>query len=264
VLTLNSPAKINLFLRVLGKRPDGYHEIASLFQAIDLEDTLTFSLALEDRLICSDSTLLCDQSNLILKAVNLFRRKTGLHFFVDIHLKKKIPMQAGLGGGSSNAATTLKALNILLNTAYAFEELQSWSQGLGSDVPFFFSSGTAFCTGRGEKVQSLPPIPGLTVLSLFKPSEGLSTPAIYHALDLKACSSKKPDTLLSNFYSGKHDYTNDLEAPAFRLCPQLEHYKNKLLLTGCPVFMTGSGTALISTCPTLPGTLPVRPKAFEP
>src|SRR5262249_13981075 len=107
MLTLLSPAKINLFLRILGKRPDGYHELASLFQAIDLADTIHFSLSDADHLTCTDPAIPVDRSNLIWKSVNLFRRKTGLNFHLKIHLEKKIPHQAGLGGGSSNAATTL-------------------------------------------------------------------------------------------------------------------------------------------------------------
>jgi 4-diphosphocytidyl-2-C-methyl-D-erythritol kinase len=246
-MQLFSPAKINLFLRILGKRPDGYHEIASLFQAIDLGDTLTIDFAKEERLTCSDPTLACDGTNLVLKAVNLFRRKTGLRFSVDIHLEKNIPTQAGLGGGSSNAATTLWALNALHHHSYSEQELQTWSAEIGSDIPFFFSHGTAYCTGRGECVRDLPPIPDFTALSVIKPKEGLSTPAIYQALNLGECSSEDPQTLLAHFYSGRPVYINDLEKPALRLCPPLANLKKKLHLEGNKtLFMTGSGTALVS------------------
>ena len=236
-LKLFSPAKINLFLRIMGKRPDGYHEIASLFQAIDLGDTLTFTLANEDQLTCSDPTLPCDASNLVSKAVALFRCKTGLNFSVSIHLEKRIPTQAGLGGGSSNAATTLWALNALHGNPYSDTELQTWSAEIGSDIPFFFSLGTAYCTGRGEKVRNLPP-PNLPPLSLIKPSEGLSTPAIFQALNLHECSTLDPECLLASFYEGDPIYINDLEIPALRLCPALASLKK-----GCKIFMTGSGTA---------------------
>lgn len=97
-LILFSPAKINLFLRVLGKRSDGYHDLASLFQTIDLGDILTFRFSKKDTFTCSDSTL-CDASNLVIKALQLFRQKTGFQFSINIHLEKKIPTQAGLGGG---------------------------------------------------------------------------------------------------------------------------------------------------------------------
>ncbi len=131
-LTLFSPAKINLFLRIMGKRPDGYHELASLFQAIGLGDTLTFTLTPQDSLTCSDPSLPCNDSNLIIKALHLFRRKTNLHIPVTIHLEKHIPTQAGLGGGSSNAATTLGALNTLTTILTQFKSfktgLRKWAQ----------------------------------------------------------------------------------------------------------------------------------------
>ena len=191
-----SPAKINLFLRILRRRCDGYHELASLFQAIDLGDWLTFTLAEADQFTCSDATLSCDSSNLVSKAVALFRLKSGLQFNIKIHLEKKIPVQAGLGGGSSNAATTLWALNALHNHPFTLQELQSWSSEIGSDIPFFFSQGTAYCTGRGEVVRNLPPLTMQQPLSLYKPPEGISTPALYQALQLAHCAPLDPEKLL--------------------------------------------------------------------
>lgn len=243
--SLFSPAKINLFLRVLGRRQDGYHELATLIQTIDLADTLTFTLAKEDRLTSTDPTLPTDSSNLIIKALQLFRKQTGLNIPVDIHLEKKIPIQAGLGGGSSNAATTLKALNTLFHTQISNEELQSWAAELGSDVPFFFSTGTAYCTGRGEIVQNVRHIP-LPPFELRKPQEGLSTSEIYKALDLSECASHDPKQLLNDFLSGKLEFINDLEKPAFRLLPSLATFKQKLTEGGfTSSFMTGSGSAWV-------------------
>ncbi len=239
-ITLFSPAKINLFLRILGKRPDGYHELASLFQTINLGDTLTFTFSSTDQLTCTDPTLPCDGSNLVLKAVDLFRRKSGLRFSIQIDLDKKIPTQAGLGGGSSNAATTLWALNALHNFPYTDLELQSWSSEIGSDIPFFFSHGTAYCTGRGEIVRDLPPLP-LMPFSLIKPALGLSTPAIYKELKLEECYAEDPEQLLASFYAGNPKYINDLEKPAFRLYSELQTIKIKE-----NAFMTGSGSALIA------------------
>ena len=239
-LTLFSPAKINLFLRVMGKRSDGYHELASLFQAINLGDTLTFTLSRKDSLTCSDSTLPCNDSNLVIKALNLFRRKTKLHTPISIHLEKHIPTQAGLGGGSSNAATTLWALNTLHNNPCTTQELQNWSSEIGSDIAFFFSHGTAYCTGRGEQVRDLPPL-NLPPFSLIKPPQGLSTPEIYKALQLHECSSEDPENLLADFYAGKNRYINDLETPAFRLYPLLFHIKKSHPIA----FMSGSGSAMI-------------------
>lgn len=235
-----SPAKINLFLRVLSKRSDGFHEIATLIQAIDLGDLLSFTFAKQDRLICSDPKIPCDASNLVLKAVELFRRKTGLTFFVEVNIQKRIPAEAGFGGGSSNAATTLWALNTLHQHVVSEQELQAWSADLGSDVPFFFSSGTAYCTGRGEQVQSLPPLPSFS-FEVIKPNFGLSTPEIYQALDLRTCSQEDPLQLLGDFYKGKPRFINDLEIPALTIRPELTYF-----LRETQIFMTGSGSGLIS------------------
>ncbi|MFZ0564573.1 MAG: 4-(cytidine 5'-diphospho)-2-C-methyl-D-erythritol kinase [Chlamydiales bacterium] len=245
-LTLFSPAKVNLFLRVLSRRPDGYHNIASLFQTIDLGDILHFTLSEEDRLTCQDSTIKCDETNLISRAVELFRQKTALKFKVQIHLEKSIPLQAGLGGGSSNAATTLWALNVLNGRIASPEDLKEWSSEIGSDIPFFFSQGTAYCTGRGERIQNLPSLPFSKTYSLVKPEESLSTPLIYKSLDLNTTSPHDPEDLLDRFYSGDPCYINDLEVPSFRLCPSLKRLKHQLLSLGCQnIFMTGSGTGLI-------------------
>jgi 4-diphosphocytidyl-2-C-methyl-D-erythritol kinase len=237
-----SPAKINLFLRILQKRPDHYHELASLFCAIDLFDTLAFAESKTDQFTTSDPALPLDERNLIIKACKLFRIKSGIAKPVSIHLEKKIPAQAGLGGGSSNAATTLFALNQLFNARYAEEELAGWSSAIGSDVPFFFSTGTAFCTGRGEKVRSLPALPP-SVYHICKPDFGLSTPSVYQALDLKNTSGEDPEALLELFLAGKPCYVNDLEAAAFAICPPLKTFKESLFDQYSSVMMSGSGSA---------------------
>lgn len=243
MLTLRSPAKINLFLRVLRRRSDGYHDLASLFQAISLYDTIHFTFADRDELSCSRQDIPTDSSNLILKAADLFRRKTGLKFNLKVHLEKHIPQEAGLGGGSSNAATTLWALNRLHNYPATLDELVTWSGEIGSDITFFLSQGTAYCTGRGEIVQSLAPLP-FQKLWIAKPEESLSTPAVFKALDLSKIAPRDPVAILEGFYSVKPEYFNDLEETAFRLKPQLKIVKNQLIESGFDkVLMTGSGTA---------------------
>lgn len=244
MLSLYSPAKINLFLRVLGKRGDGYHELASLFQTVSLCDCLRFELCAKDELICSDPALPLDESNLILKAANRFRAYYGTPFGVRVYLEKMIPTCAGLGGGSSNAATTLWALNTLLAFPFSCAELMTLGAEIGSDVPFFFSLGTAYCRGRGEGVLNMPPVPSLRAFDIVKPDQGLSTKAIYDALKMEECSTEDPDLLLKSFYSSSPIYVNDLEAPALRLCPILSELKHALGAEA--VFMTGSGTALVS------------------
>lgn len=242
-MLLRSPAKINLFLRILRKRSDGYHELASLFQAIDLCDTLQFELASQDLLTCTDPTLPTDGSNLVLKALELFRRKTGRRFGLHVHLEKKIPHQAGLGGGSSNAATTLWALNQLLGTPVGTQTLIQWAGEIGSDVAFFLSNGTAYCTGRGEKIESMPPLPQQQ-LWIVKPPEGTSTPLVYGKLDATQLPQRDPEHILHQFYVGAPDYFNDLEAAACSVTPVLAPVKQGLLAQGySTVMLCGSGSS---------------------
>lgn len=243
MITLRSPAKINLFLRILRKREDGYHELASLFQAVDLYDTIHFALSNNDELSCTDPSLPVDGSNLILKAVHLFRKKTALKFSLKARLEKKIPHQAGLGGGSGNAATTLWALNTLLGFPVMTQDLMSWSSEIGSDIPFFLSEGTAYCTGRGECVRSLPPLPPQS-LWVIKPPQGTSTPDVYRRLNISQLIDRPPEKTLQQFLEGNPDYYNDLEAPAFKALPELAIVKQRLLDVGFDqVLLSGSGSS---------------------
>ncbi len=223
-----SPAKLNLTFRVLRKRPDGYHDIASLFQAIDLFDHLFFEPSVQDEISCSNPSIPCDETNLATKALHLFRREFSCPAF-KIHIEKQIPIQAGLGGGSSNAATALWALNQLTGQRATLEQLIQMGAQLGSDVPFFFSSGTALCTGRGEIMEprAMQPISGW----LAKPPYGLSTPLVYK------------NTRIEDLPSRTENYFNDLEVPAFRLEPRLVALRDELAKSFKTVTLTGSGTA---------------------
>lgn len=241
-IALSSPAKVNLFLKIIGKRSDGYHNLASLFQTVNLCDRLKISLADEDSIQCSDPTVPTDSNNSILQAASLFRLKTGLKFSIQVNLEKKIPTKAGLGGGSSNAATTLWGINELLDAKVPHAKLQKWSIEIGSDVPFFFSQGTAYCTGRGGQVLPLPPL-SEEEITLVHPGEGLATKDVYQQVDLSQISQNNSEKALRAFFSGKREFFNDLELAAFILCPQLEELKKKLN-TQCQVAMlTGSGSS---------------------
>jgi 4-diphosphocytidyl-2-C-methyl-D-erythritol kinase len=240
-----SPAKINLFLRILRRREDGYHDLASLFQVVDLGDTIDLTFSDIDRLTCTDSTLPLDRSNLIWKAVDLFHRKTGLSTPLHIHLEKRIPIQAGIGGGSSNAATTLWALNQLYHTNVSDLELATWASEIGSDISFFFSHGRAYCTGRGEQIRELPATRLRQPLWLVKPPEGLSTPHIFKALNLSKCSKVSPEEILRFNTEERIYFLNDLEEHAFEVLPALRLLKEKLLSQGFQVSLTGSGTGLL-------------------
>jgi 4-diphosphocytidyl-2-C-methyl-D-erythritol kinase len=245
MITLASPAKVNLFLRILRRRSDGYHELASLFQTIALCDTLQVAFSDSDKLDCNDRTLPTGPSNLIWKAVNLFREKTGRQFCLRMFLDKRIPVKAGLGGGSSNAATALWAINTLLGNPVAQSEILQWAGEIGSDVPFFLSHGTAYCTGRGEIVQPIPLISPQSV-SIFKPRGGLSTPQVYNNLNVDSLLQRSPEVSLQAFLNGSPEYYNDLELPAFKLMPTLLSLKKNLVESGFDhVLLAGSGAALV-------------------
>ena len=259
-VSLFSPAKVNLFLRVLGKRDDGFHELASLFQAIDIGDTLRFRVlppsAKNDVIECSIPELETGESNLVTRALKLYRSKVPSAPFVHCYLEKTLPMEAGLGGGSSNAATTLWAMNELNAKAATSDELREWSAELGSDITFFLGdTGTAYCTGRGEIIESVKPLPR-TELFVVKPLDvGLSTPLVFKTLAKAGYASlstrdAKEDLLrvhTSPAGPGPDDFLNDLEPPAFDIEPKLSDIKQKLqdrFPSGA--MMSGSGTALFA------------------
>ena len=155
-LTLKAYAKINLTLEVVGRREDGYHDIVSILQTVDLTDTLSLERADALAFDCDVEELRGGQ-NLVLKAATLLKDEAGYAGGASIHLEKGIPVSAGLGGGSSDAATALKGLNDLWGLGLSVEELTPLAAKLGSDVPFFLHGGTAMVQGRGERVRPLPP-----------------------------------------------------------------------------------------------------------
>mgnify|MGYP004699056489 FL=1 len=176
-------AKVNLTLAVGEKRPDGYHEVVSVMQRVSLHDTLTAEQTREGiTLTCSDPALPSGEENLAHRAASLFFRETGIAGGAALTLEKRIPSQAGLGGGSSDAASVLLALRKLYAPALSDTELETMAAALGSDVPFFIRGGTQLATGRGEVLSPLPPLTdGWFVI--VKPTESFSTPAMYRRLD---------------------------------------------------------------------------------
>jgi len=180
MMNLNAPAKINLSLKVLGKREDGFHEIESLMVPVTLADTLSFNTggATGLEFSCSDASLPMDGSNLVVRAANLFLERMDIKTGVKIHLEKKIPHGAGLGGGSSDAATTLIALNTVFKTGLDTDSLSGMAAELGSDIPFFVYRSAAVCRGRGEIVTPVD-FPHRLPLLLIKPEFGVPTPWAY-------------------------------------------------------------------------------------
>ncbi len=269
-LTLLSPAKVNLFFRVHHRRQDGYHQISSLYQAINLLDTISISLSDKDCFYCNLDHLCNIQENFIWQAVSLFRQKTGWKQKLSIRLQKNIPIQAGLGGGSSNAATTLWALNQLYHHRFEEAQLALWAAEIGSDMPFFFSEGSAYCEGRGEIIQTIANLPS-TNFWLAKPAFGLPTPMVYQKCNIKQLAYWDSNQALSDALQGKFILNNDLEPAAFTLNPKLQIIKHELLQMGfTQVSMTGSGTAFICfgflEAPQLPGITfyPVRSLQRKP
>ncbi|KAL4434604.1 hypothetical protein ABPG77_002727 [Micractinium sp. CCAP 211/92] len=255
-LQLFSPSKVNLFLRIMRRREDGYHDLASLFHVIDLGDDMGFEelagTAAADALTCNMEGVPIDESNLVIKALNLFRRKTGRTQRFRVSLHKRVPHGAGLGGGSANAATALWAANELTGRPASNEELLEWSGEIGSDISVFFSGGAAYCTGRGEVVEDVaPPLPLDTRMLLVKPPVGLSTPEIFKALDLNRRSPADPRELLARLAAEgatQELAVNDLEQPAFDRLPALGELKQRLQAEGSgfsSVFMTGSGSTIV-------------------
>lgn len=183
-LSVDAPAKINLFLQVLNKRADGFHNINSALQAISLFDRLDFSITDRAELsikLTGDFEVPVDKNNLISKAYRLMQSRFGLSQGLAVTLDKKIPVAAGLGGGSSDAAAALIACNLLFNLGLTFKELAALSSEIGSDLPFFFSKGQAIVTGRGEIVTETT-FPVDYYLLLVKPNFSVSTQEAYSAL----------------------------------------------------------------------------------
>lgn len=246
MIHLFSPAKINLFFKIMGLRKDGYHNLQSFFQAINLGDELTISFASKDTYTSTDPTLNFNEKNFIYKALQLFRKKTFLKDPVKIELIKNIPIEAGLGGGSSNVATTLWGLNELFKRPASENELFEWSKEIGSDVPFFFSLGSAICEGRGEKIIPMKMPEPLSSIWIVKPNVSLSTKEVYTYSKKKTKISESLEELSKKIYSKKPILKNDLEEAAFLLCPSLALLKDELEYQGFKyVTMTGSGSAYV-------------------
>jgi 4-diphosphocytidyl-2-C-methyl-D-erythritol kinase len=254
-LEKNSPCKVNLLLNILGKRPDGFHELETVMHPVSLCDQLAFEQGGNSvALTCSNATLPTDSRNLVHRAATAFLAATGIRDGVKIHLEKKIPLAAGLGGGSGNAATALLGLNELFDSPLSGEALNELAAGLGSDVPFFLQSKPALGTGRGERIQPLDPFPVLRgkAFILIHPGFGISTPWAYQnlarfpeALNGRPGRAQQLITKLraADLPAAGKEFYNSLEAPAFEKYPLLCLYQEFLRAHGAiTVLMSGSGS----------------------
>jgi 4-diphosphocytidyl-2-C-methyl-D-erythritol kinase len=255
MLTRKSPCKVNLLLNILGKRADGFHELETVMQPINLCDELSFERAANGiTLTCSEPSLPTDSSNLVYRAAAKFLERAGMRDGVKIHLTKNIPMAAGLGGGSGNAATTLLALNELFAQPLAHAELHEIAASLGSDIPFFLQSKPALATGRGEKIQSLENFPALEgrAFLLVHPGFGIATAWAYKELArFPSALNGEPgraEKLIASLNAGDirkagRDFYNSLEAPALEKYPWLVVLQNFLRENGAlAAMMSGSGS----------------------
>lgn len=236
-------AKVNLSLRVLGRRDDGYHELDTVFQTVGLADRLTVTAADVLSLEVSDPSVPSGPANLVWKAAEALRAATGFSGGAEIRLEKRIPSAGGLGGGSSDAAVTLVALARLWGLSLSSGALEDLAAALGSDVPFFLTGGTARGTGRGERIEPLPDAPPRGVL-LVLPPFGASTPDVFRAL---GATGLTPGAPLLNLAA---EDRNDLEPAAEALFPMLETMRRAVAATGAlRARMSGSGSTLFGLYP---------------
>ncbi|MBN1644191.1 MAG: 4-(cytidine 5'-diphospho)-2-C-methyl-D-erythritol kinase [Dehalococcoidales bacterium] len=253
MIKIEAPAKINLTLEVLGKRSDGYHEIRSVVQAIDLCDSLQCAPC-DDIRIRSDLSGWDTKESLVSKAVALFQKTTGCTQGVKIEINKRIPLMSGLGGDSSDAAATLCGLNRLWKSGLSREALRELAQQLGSDVPFFLYGGTALMEGRGEKITALPPFPHHWIILVVPDIRELQgkTKRLYDMLKPSHHTAGEiTRKLVTGLKSGRglkdFELFNTFENVTFTHGAELGNYRDHILKTGAPnVHLAGSGPALFT------------------
>ena len=254
-LEKSSPCKVNLILNILGKRADGFHELETVMQPVNFCDELFYDRAGNSiQLSCSEKNLPVDAKNLVFRAAQNFLAAAKIADGVKIHLEKKIPLAAGLVGGSGNAATTLLALNELFGQPLSLAKLDELAAALGSDIPFFLYGKPALAIGRGEKVESLENFPALRGKAFFliHPGFGIATPWAYQNLARfpKALNGEKgrAPKLIAKLQSddlaaAARDFYNSLEAPALDKFPVLALYQEFLREHGAlAALMSGSGS----------------------
>lgn len=253
MVTIKAPAKINLALDTLYKREDNYHEVEMVMTTVDLADYITVTPleTNEIKIKSNEFTMPLNDKNLAYQAAKLFKDHFNIDKGVEIYIKKSIPVAAGLAGGSSNAAATLKALKELWQVDCTIDELAKLGEMLGSDVPFCVYGGTALATGRGEKIQRIPSPPKCWVI-LIKPRIGVSTKEIYEALDAKNIKHLDIEGMLECI--NDKDYQgicnrlgNSLESVTLERYPVVAEIKNKLIQFGADaVLMSGSGPTVFA------------------
>ena len=255
-LTVKCSAKINLALDVTGKLPNGYHTIESVFQTVGLYDEITVTLVPENEIAVScdvpemfgkSDEIPCDERNIAFKSAKLFFDTTGIGGGCHIHIVKGIPSQAGMGGGSADASAVLYALNTLTEAGLSSQALADMGAKLGADVPFFFTGGTAYVSGIGEKITPISDYSG-KILVIAKGTEGVSTADAYRNIDSLASPSHPRTTKLvraiENNDENAYKYFGNLFEEAVNL-PEVAQIKSVMADCGAlSALMTGSGSAV--------------------
>lgn len=244
-----APAKLNLFLHITGQRQDGYHLLQSVFTLIDWADTLNFEIRTDGHISREDLTLALPADDLITRAARALQQATQCPLGVHIGIAKSVPAQAGMGGGSSDAASTLLALNRLWGLNLSVEALQAMGVKLGADIPFFLGGRNAWVEGIGEKIT--PVYVPVSQFLVVKPEAGLNTAMIFSDEGLKRDSEP---AIISGFAAhalgNVFNYgQNDLQAVAQKLCPGVTQALEWLALQGLNGRMTGSGSAVFAHVP---------------
>jgi 4-diphosphocytidyl-2-C-methyl-D-erythritol kinase len=260
-LQKKSLCKVNLLLNILGRRADGFHELETVMQPVNFCDELDFERGGNSvELSCSEKTLPTDSKNLAYRAAVSFLSAAKISDGVKIHLEKKIPLAAGLGGGSGNAATTLLALNELFGQPLTITKLDELAAALGSDIPFFLYGKPALATGRGEKVEPLEKFSALDgkAFLLIHPGFGISTPWAYQNLArfttaLNGHAGRAKDLIAklqtNDWPAAAADFYNSLEAPALEKFPILGLFQEFLRTNGAlAALMSGSGSTTFAIC----------------
>jgi 4-diphosphocytidyl-2-C-methyl-D-erythritol kinase len=248
-----APAKLNLFLHITGRRPDGYHLLQSVFMLIDWCDTLHFELRQDGQItrtdLGSEASEALPAEDLVVRAARALQSATGTPLGVHIGLEKRIPSQAGMGGGSSDAASCLLSLQRLWGVRLPAEQLQAIALGLGADVPFFLSGGHAWVEGVGEKITPLA-LPAARFV-VVKPAAGLPTDAIFRSPGLKRDTETATIRgFAANANGSVYEFGhNDLQPVAQTLCPQVGQSLDWLSMQHLQGRMTGSGSAVFAHMP---------------
>ena len=237
-----APAKLNLFLHITGRRDDGYHLLQSVFMLIDWCDTLHFDVRDDGVIEREDLTVTLPADDLVMRAAQSLKRASGTHLGAHIAIEKHIPAQAGMGGGSSNAATTLLTLNRLWGLNWPLSKLMPLGLALGADVPFFLGGHNAWVEGIGEKMTPIEVPPAR--FAVLKPHAGLETAKIFRSPELQRATetATMPVFAVNPYGFGR----NDLQPVAQALCPEITEALEWLGSFGLSPRMTGSGSAVFA------------------